>query len=111
MNLLILKAMTTRKYYHWSRYLLWGILGLGAIAAFGFVIMWLWNWLVPALFSGPVITYWQTIGLLILSKILFSGIGHGRSWHHYDRGYKEYWRKRCEEQMNSRSEGMTAESV
>ena len=103
--------MKTRKFFYWGKYVLWGILGLAAIAGFGFVIMWLWNWLVPELFSGPVITYWQTIGLLILSKILFSGIGHSHHRHYHDYRYKEYWRRKCEEKMNSGAEERTAESI
>lgn len=51
------------------------VLGLLAIAVFGLVTMYLWNWLVPALFSGPVITFWQAMGLLVLSKLLFWGMG------------------------------------
>tara|TARA_B100000809_G_C15029098_1_gene491246 strand:+ start:217 stop:651 length:435 start_codon:yes stop_codon:yes gene_type:complete len=52
-----------------------GGLGIAAMAIlFGFVIMWLWNLLMPAIFGLAVITYWQAVGLFILSKILF---GHG----------------------------------
>ena len=52
-----------------------GILGIGALAIlFGFVIMWLWNWLMPEIFGLTTLTYWQAVGLFILSKIL---IGHG----------------------------------
>jgi hypothetical protein len=52
--------------------------------AFGFVMatMYLWNWLVPSLFGGPVITFWQALGLLALSKILFSGFGKGGGRNH-----------------------------
>ncbi len=103
--------MRTRRFFYWGKYVLWGVLGLAGLAAFGFVIMWLWNWLVPELFSGPVLTYWQTIGLLILSKILFSGIGHGKHRYHYDHRYKEYWRSRCEDKMNMGSEERKVESV
>jgi hypothetical protein len=103
--------METSKFFHYGKYVLWGVLGLAAIAGFGFVIMWLWNWLVPELFSGPVINYWQTVGLLILSKILFSGIGHSQPRHHNDRKYKEYWRRKFEEKMNTPTEERTAESV
>lgn len=39
----------------------------------GLITMVLWNSLIPLLFQGPVLTFWQTIGLLILSKILFGG--------------------------------------
>lgn len=35
------------------------------------ILMWLWNGLVVALFSLPVITYWQAWGIYILSNILF----------------------------------------
>ena len=50
-----------------------------AVIAFSFVVMSLWNWLVPALFGGPVITMIQAIGLLILSKILFGSFNHGHN--------------------------------
>jgi hypothetical protein len=54
-----------------------GCIALGALflLLFGVVTMYLWNWLVPTLFAGPVINFWQTLGLLVLSKILFSGFG------------------------------------
>lgn len=65
--------------------------------AFGFVMgtMYLWNWLVPDLFNGPVINFWQALGLLVLSKILF-GFG-GKGGHHkkYSPGpWKNYWRSK-----------------
>ncbi|MBL0741315.1 hypothetical protein [Chryseolinea lacunae] len=52
-------------------------LGVLAVFLFGWVTMSLWNWLIPVLFAGPVITFWQAMGLLLLSKILFSGLGGG----------------------------------
>ena len=30
----------------------------------------LWNWLVPELFNGPEINYWQSLGLFSLSQIM-----------------------------------------
>lgn len=53
-----------------------GVLGLFLV---GFLTMSLWNWLVPVLFAGPVISFWQALGLLLLSKILFWGFGGGKS--------------------------------
>jgi hypothetical protein len=44
-----------------------------ALALFSFVVMRLWNWLTPALFGWHVISFWQALGLLVLSKILFGG--------------------------------------
>jgi hypothetical protein len=43
------------------------------LAVFGFVVMSLWNWLIPEIVGWRMISYWQAIGLLILSKILFGG--------------------------------------
>jgi hypothetical protein len=33
----------------------------------------LWNWLMPAIFGVRMITYWQSLGLMALSWILFRG--------------------------------------
>jgi Ca2+/H+ antiporter, TMEM165/GDT1 family len=54
---------------------------------FGFVVMWLWNHLMPALFGLHSLGFWQALGLLILSKILLSGF-HGRP------GFSRDWRMR-----------------
>lgn len=72
-----------------------GILALGIL--FGFIIMWLWNWLMPTLFGLTTITYWQAVGLFILAKILIGGCGgsHRRSKAH--RRYKERFKERCRE--------------
>jgi hypothetical protein len=82
---------------------------------FGYFVMLLWNWLMPALFGIKAITYWQAFGIVILAKILFGGTGgHGgyggrhrkwkhRHWHGSDewapkgdyrnwRYYEDYWR-------------------
>ena len=45
------------------------------IAVGGEVVMYLWNWLLPPLFGWPAITFWQALGLLALSRILFGGFG------------------------------------
>ena len=34
-------------------------------------IMLLWNALVPVLFGGPTVTYWQMLGLWVLCSALF----------------------------------------
>jgi hypothetical protein len=56
-----------------------GILGIGALAVFGFVVMLLWNWLMPEIFHLGRVDYWQAWGLLILSSILFKNMGVGNS--------------------------------
>ena len=42
------------------------------ILVFTFPAMWLWNALIPNLFNGPILTFWQTFGLLILSRMFIS---------------------------------------
>jgi hypothetical protein len=41
--------------------------------------MWLWNGLMPKLFGLTTITYWQGIGLGLLGRLLFGGVGGGNS--------------------------------
>ena len=44
------------------------VIFIGIICAFP--TMWLWNWLVPELFNGPTLTFWETIGLFFLINLL-----------------------------------------
>jgi hypothetical protein len=71
--------------------------------AFGFVMvtMYLWNWLVPSLFGGPVITFWQALGLLVLSKILFSGFGKGGHRHGGGSWKQQYWKSHLKEKWST----------
>src|SRR2546430_12567255 len=44
-----------------------------AIAGFGQAVLHLWNWLMPGLFGLHSINFWQAVGLMALSWILFGG--------------------------------------
>ncbi len=37
----------------------------------GFPLMWLWNAVMPDIFNLPTITFWQAVGLNLISMILF----------------------------------------
>ena len=51
-----------------------GVLVIGVFALlFALPVMWLWNWLMPAIFGLPTIGFLQTLGLLILSGLLVKG--------------------------------------
>ena len=66
------------------------------LVALGLIVMLLWNALVPTLFGGPVLSFWQAVGLLLLSHILLRGWGpwrHGNGWR------RERWRHRFEEKL------------
>jgi len=55
-------------------WVLFGLCGISALAlVLGLFVRLLWNWLMPELFGLAEITYWQAVGLLILSHLLFKG--------------------------------------
>ena len=70
------------------------------LALLTFVVMRLWNWLTPALFGWHTITFWQALGIIVLSKILFCGFRPGQ--HH-----REHWA--WKRRMFERWESMTPE--
>ena len=59
---------------------------------FGLIVKWLWGVTLTPLFNLPQPTYWQAVGLILLAKLLFGGIGHHhreanhpfgpKRWHH-----------------------------
>jgi len=71
-----------------SIFTLFGMVILGVIMAagmallFGFVVMWLWNWLMPDIFGLSTITFWQAWGLIVLAHILFKSFPHTNSHNH-----------------------------
>jgi len=83
------------------------ILGAGAFVLFTLAVMWLWNWLMPTIFSLGVIGFWQAAGLLLLSKIFFGCGGHSPNWHS-DRK-KKFWHSRFEEKWSKIPEEKRAE--
>lgn len=99
--------MRNKRYGRW----IFGILFFGAlfVVAMSIATLLLWNWLVPALFNGPLITFWQALGLLVLVKLLtgFSGWGHhgwrGRSCKGYYGRNNPVWRERMEAKMEKMS--------
>src|SRR5262249_54440623 len=46
----------------------------------------LWNWLMPSIFGLRAITYWQALGLMALSWILFRGFRGPRMHRGFGRG-------------------------
>lgn len=46
-----------------------------AIVGFGFVVLLLWNVLMPSLFGLSPISFWQALELVVLARILSCGMG------------------------------------
>jgi len=73
---------------------------VGFIFLAGFVVMSLWNWLMPMLFGIKTVTFMQALGLLLLSKILFGNFGGKNHSKH-----RSNWKQR----MQMKWESMTDE--
>jgi hypothetical protein len=93
-----------RRHFVWKG-LAFLVIGTAVVAAMSFVVMSLWNTLIPRLFSGPVVTFWQAAGLFVLSRLLFGGLrprgGHG--WRH--RGWRHRWGRMTQEERDRFRDG------
>jgi Ca2+/H+ antiporter, TMEM165/GDT1 family len=73
------------------------------------LVMGLWNWLMPAIFGLKAITFWQTLGLLFLSRFLFGGFrGRSRGSMHWRHRMKERWERMTPEEREQFRAGMRA---
>jgi hypothetical protein len=73
--------------------------GIAAVVALvGFIVMGLWNALIPVIFHLGVITFWQALGIFVLCKILF---GFGKGGHGGWRGKGPWMRGRMEERFKN----------
>ena len=80
----------------WARRVLFFIL-FGALAIFIFsgAVMLLWNNVLAPVVNISTITFWQALGILVLSKILFSGFRGGWGPRRY------YWKQRMAQKWNN----------
>ncbi len=51
---------------------------IAAIALFIWFFQWLWNMVLPDVLGVKIITYWQSLGILLISKILFGGLANAK---------------------------------
>lgn len=85
-------------------------LAILALAVFTFLFQLLWNSVVPDVFNLIEINYWQALGILAISKILFSGFGFNKRKRNFGKGrmpfsgnfspedklrLREEWKNRC----------------
>jgi hypothetical protein len=79
------------------------LLGLIFVAGFGAAVMLLWNWLMPPILGCTVVSFWQALGLLVLMRILFGGLGRGLWFgkahhHHHHNSIREKWMNMTEDE-------------
>lgn len=83
------------------------LLGLAIATALGFLVKGLWNVLMPGLFGLHTLTFWQALGLLLLSKLLFGGFrprpGRRGIW---KRRFQERWEQMSPEERERFRQGM-----
>ena len=117
------KWHTVPKWVRIIGYTLLGLVGAAALGiVFGFIVQWLWNALMPGIFSLRPITYWEAVGIVVLARLIFGSFGggqqegpgkHGKkphkggkmdrecktdeSWKYYD----EWWEKEGEQAFES----------
>jgi len=65
----------------------------------GSVVMWLWNALLPDITGVKQITFWQAVGLFVLSRILFGGFRWGG-------GRKKKWKAKRKAMWREKMAGM-----
>ncbi len=83
------------------------VVGIVLAILYCYAFMYLWNWLVPDIFSGPKIVIWEAAGILLLGKMLFGGFGHwGKGCNkcggkkHWKSSFRKEWRKMSEEERD-----------
>lgn len=78
------------------------IIGVVVFIALGLLVMSLWNALLPAILGVKSIGFWQALGLLVLSRILFGGLGfHGGMFGMARRRMHERWMQMTPEQREA----------
>ncbi|WP_144151734.1 hypothetical protein [Paraburkholderia sp. BCC1885] len=83
------------------------LLALVAIAVLGWIVMALWNWVIPAVFvGGRAIDYLHALGLLVLSRILFGGFRGRGGWH--GRGGWRKWERMTPEERDNFLRGVSS---
>ena len=80
------------------RFIMFPLIGIAFAAIASAIVMLLWNAVLPPLLNVSVIGYWQALGLLILSRILFGGFHH--AWHDHHRPHlsRARWLRLSEEE-------------
>ena len=74
------------------------MIAIACLALLAWVVMLLWNGVLAEVVQVSTVTYWQALGLLVLSKILFGGFrGKGGD-------YKKRWKEKMEEKLAGLSE-------
>ena len=87
-----------RRRAKFGRGLFFLFMGALFVLAMGFVVMWLWNAILPEITNVSRISFWQALGLFILARILFGGFRWGNRGHRHDwkQRRRAFWQRKWE---------------
>ena len=70
--------------------------------ALGFIVMYLWNWILPEVTHAGRLNFWQALGLLVLCRLLFGNFNKGGGGHNRFRekamGMRSKWQSMNDEE-------------
>ena len=89
-----------------TRLLAIAIVLLIVIAGFGQAVHQLWNLLMPQIFGLPEISFWQAVGLLALSWLLFGGPRGLGLMGRADWGWTQRWERMTPEERQRFRDGI-----
>jgi hypothetical protein len=95
--------MRRNRFARAARFILFAIVGALALS---FVAMQLWNWLMPPVFGLHVISFWQALGLLALSRLLLGGFRGRWGGMHWRGRMMERWAQMTPEEREKFRAGM-----
>ena len=86
---------------YWIKKILKGIVFFLVFATFfSYLVMWLWNMIIPSVTGWTELNFWQAAGLLCLSKILFGFRGGwGRHWGGHPR-QNYFWKNKWDDKLS-----------
>ena len=78
------------------------LIGIAAFSLFSLIVMSLWNAVLVPVIHVSTVSFWQAAGILLLSKILFSGFkgggSFGRGRHQWNQEMKDKWQNMTPEE-------------
>ena len=94
--------MKVKKFVKVIFIVIFGAIAITALALlFGYVVMLLWNWLMPSIFGIGAVSFWQAVGIVVLAKLLFGGFGgwgsKSKREKNFEKRIKHRLRERCSE--------------
>lgn len=83
------------------------LIGAALVFVLGFVVMYLWNAILPGVLGVKTISFWQAMGIFVLAKILFGGFkGGGHRKHEWRRKMHDKWEQMSPEERQQWKQNM-----